>query len=712
MTEVDSTVQRIGRTYEVRGLLENITSYSSPIVGQGTLVNDVQRAYNSFEQATIEYQEHSGAVNTSTSVNVQYAYADGSSNTIRPTAIIYPNGRNLYFNYGTSGGIDDALSRVASLIDNDGTTHLADYTRIGADTFVQQSSPQPQIAWSLINGTGIDPYSGLDQFDRVVDNRWYSTATNGDLDRIQHGYDRASNRLWRRNTVAEAVSANLDELYANDGLYRLAEMQRGQLNASGTAIVTGTLNFGQAWGLDATGNWQQFWQNDTGVSWNLQQTRTASKSNEITAITGGWAPPGYDAAGNMTQMPQPNSPLAPNSATYDAWNRMMSTSSGGSPILQNAYDGDSRRVTKLSSGTLRHYYFAGSCQSLEERLGSASSSDRQFVTGLRYGSNIVLRDRGAERLYALQDLGWNVTAICAVGGSVAERYMYAPYGMPTFLSPSFAILWASAYDWETLFAGFRRGVESGLYDACDRYFQPSLGFWVSTDGTAAAGRNMYLFRDGNPPSYVDTVPSTEVDNSTPSNWPEPLRPNQRCKMYICCGPVLTLNNVGVIVPYLCKKGPKAGLQPCHCFVRVTNARGNTTFADYHGWYTHGVSVLEKKAAPGCCDEPALMAVQDVERGKYSGAFKADCKLLSAKTVDCARLRDCLEKLMDVFNLDPKRCYGECACPNSNTVAYGLASFCGKLFNPDANPTPKGGLPDKNCNGDSPGYGQCGFPFIV
>ncbi|MGH7134882.1 MAG: hypothetical protein ACREHD_04030, partial [Pirellulales bacterium] len=178
---VDGSVLRIGRGYEVRGLLEHVTSYSD---AAGTsVVNDVLRVYNSFEQCVNEYQEHSGAVNTATSVVVGYQYADGSANNLRQTGIVYPNGRAITVDYGSVGDIDDALSRVASLIDDDGT-HLVDYTRIGAGTFVQQESPQPQIAWSLINGTGIDPYMGLNQFNRVADNRWYSTASNTDLDRI------------------------------------------------------------------------------------------------------------------------------------------------------------------------------------------------------------------------------------------------------------------------------------------------------------------------------------------------------------------------------------------------------------------------------------------------------------------------------------------------------------------------------------------------
>ncbi|HWB14723.1 MAG TPA: RHS repeat-associated core domain-containing protein, partial [Pirellulales bacterium] len=509
---VDSTVQRIAHTYEVRGLLQNTTSYSSPIIGQGIVVNDVERIYNSFEQLITEYQEHNGAVNTSTSANAQYQYVNGSSNTIRPTALVYPSGRVLTYNYGASGAIDDALSRVASLIDNDGVTHLADYTRIGAATFVQQSSPQPQIAWSLINGTGIDPYTGLDQFNRVIDNRWYSTATGGDLDRIQHGYDRASNRRWRRNTVAEAVSANLDELYAIDGLYRLVELQRGQLNGANNAIVSGTLTFAQAWGLDATGNWQHFWQNDTGTSWNLQQNRVATNANEIVSISGGgWTQPIYDAAGNIVEAPQPSSPSTANALTFDAWNRMMSASASGSPIQQNLYDGDNRRVSKLVGGVLRNYYFSTDWQPLEERLNASLSADRQFVWGLRYIDDLVLRDRTSERFYPLHDPNWNVTAICTSSGVVSERYAFTAYGQPAFLSPSFTRLASSSYDWETLFSSYRWDSDIGQYAVRRRHLHSGLGRWNQRDPVRFADTvNLY--------EYVLARPLTDVDPSGECPW--------------------------------------------------------------------------------------------------------------------------------------------------------------------------------------------------
>ena len=63
-TNVDGAVRRISKTYEVRGMLEKVTSYDAT---SGNVVNEAQFAYNDFGQLVTDYQAHSGAVNTSTS---------------------------------------------------------------------------------------------------------------------------------------------------------------------------------------------------------------------------------------------------------------------------------------------------------------------------------------------------------------------------------------------------------------------------------------------------------------------------------------------------------------------------------------------------------------------------------------------------------------------------------------------------------------------
>src|ERR1700683_5794324 len=106
------------------------TSYNNPTPGAGTVVNDVELLYNTFQQLANDYQSHSGAVNTGTTPNVAYAYANGSANTIRLNTITYPNGRAINYAYGAANSIDDLLSRVTGLGDSI-TPSMGAYSNVG-----------------------------------------------------------------------------------------------------------------------------------------------------------------------------------------------------------------------------------------------------------------------------------------------------------------------------------------------------------------------------------------------------------------------------------------------------------------------------------------------------------------------------------------------------------------------------------------------------
>ena len=197
-TGVDGAVRRLTFAYEVRGLTSQLTSYDNASVGSGSVVNDVALLYKSFGQLTSDSQSHSGSVVPGTTPKVQYAYANGSANMIRPT-LTYPNGRAITVSYGTAGGISDSASRVDNL--TDGATTLVNYAYLGLGTAVQTTYPQPGIQYTLLGSSGGtspagDIYWGLDLFGRIIDSRWYNTGTSADVDRIKYGYDRASNRIW------------------------------------------------------------------------------------------------------------------------------------------------------------------------------------------------------------------------------------------------------------------------------------------------------------------------------------------------------------------------------------------------------------------------------------------------------------------------------------------------------------------------------------
>src|SRR5439155_6574475 len=107
------------------------------------------------------------------------------------------------------------------------------------------SHPQSGVDLSYIkqaaeaNGDAGDPYTGLDRFGRVVDQRWVHEADGSATDRFQYGYDADGNPLYRDNLVSPAFG----ELYHTNGagngydsLNRLTAFSRGLLNSSRDAI--------------------------------------------------------------------------------------------------------------------------------------------------------------------------------------------------------------------------------------------------------------------------------------------------------------------------------------------------------------------------------------------------------------------------------------------------------------------------------------------
>ncbi|MDE2472976.1 MAG: hypothetical protein KGL35_30760 [Bradyrhizobium sp.] len=115
--------------------------------------------------------------------------------------------------------------------------------------------------------------------------------------------------------------------------------------------------------------------------------------NEITGISNSfgsaWANPAYDHNGNMTTIPQPATPTAAYTGTYDAWNRLdrLVDSASGQTVQTNAYDGRNYRMSRntYTAGILsetRHYFYTASWQSLEERAGSSTTPDRHVIVSV------------------------------------------------------------------------------------------------------------------------------------------------------------------------------------------------------------------------------------------------------------------------------------------------------------------------------------------
>ena len=147
----------------------------------------------------------------------------------------------------------------------------------------------------------------------------------------------------------------------------------------------------------------------------------------------------------------------------------------------------------------------------------------QYVYGLAYVNDLILRDRNAdsnmstgnlgisgsgleEREYAEHDKQFSVIALTNSSGTITERVAYDPYGSFTFLTPS----WTAGSDgtnyWVVLYQGMRLLNDAGvgnLFMSESRIYDAPMGRWISQDGGYWDGSNLYRAMDDNPAAMVD-----------------------------------------------------------------------------------------------------------------------------------------------------------------------------------------------------------------
>ncbi len=373
------------------------------------------------------------------------------------------------------------------------------------------------VAMSKRSGTGGgDQYTGLDRFGRVVDQRSIKTTDNSDIDRYQYGYDASSNRIWKDNLA----TTGKDEYYTYDMLNRLSTFDRGNLNANKTGVDN--LARYQSWALDPLGNWSTFDNNGS------TQTRTHNGQNQITTISGATSP-AYDNNGNAT------TDETGNTYTFDAWNRLAGKTN--SPLHYYQYDALGRLIREGELYWLMSdMYYSDRWQVVEDqrvqcRVGMIKS---QYVWSVGFVDDMLLRDRNVdltmntgsygktgsgleERVYALNDLNYNTSALVGLNGgywAICERFIEDPYGVVTVLSPTtWAPLADSNYAWAHTHQGGWWDPSSGLLHYRNRAYSPTLGRWMQADPLLYPdGMNWYEAYLSSPVALVDPFGTMAVGN--------------------------------------------------------------------------------------------------------------------------------------------------------------------------------------------------------
>jgi RHS repeat-associated protein len=145
------------------------------------------------------------------------------------------------------------------------------------------------------------------------------------------------------------------------------------------------------------------------------------------------------------------------------------------------------------------------------------------VWGTDYVDHLLYRDRDAdanaatgsggleERLDAIADANWNVSAVVNTSGTVVERYAYDPYGGSTVIDAD----WSSDDDnlsdvsWIYLHQSGRLNMELGQYSFHNREYDPALGRWFQQDpnpaGLYADGMYLYQMEGSSPVGAMDPM---------------------------------------------------------------------------------------------------------------------------------------------------------------------------------------------------------------
>jgi len=200
--------------------------------------------------------------------------------------------------------------------------------------------------------------------------------------------------------------------------------------------------------------------------------------------------------------------------------------------------------------------------------------ERQYVWGLRYDDDLVLRDRETtqassvtclatnERLYALHDF-FNTTAVVNTSGTALERYGYDAFGFSRVMDASFGSRANSSYAWETRYGAYHWDSETGLYHVRNRFLHPKLGRWLSRDPVEYRhGTNLYAYGADNPVSSVDSVGLGILNDCVNTYVPEPDRkPIIKCILTCVCD----------------KSSPKAYLD---CLKKCLKKVGKEAILDY------------------------------------------------------------------------------------------------------------------------------------
>ena len=205
----------------------------------------------------------------------------------------------------------------------------------------------------------------------------------------------------------------------------------------------------------------------------------------------------YDLNGNLIKQSQTGKTIE---YTYDALDRLIAVTQEGK-VAKYHYDPFNRRLSKNLDGQEELFVYQG-----QEEIGrwkEGAFQELRLLGENRQCPMLAMEIKGIPYT-PIHDISGNIVCLLDHQGKVIESYRYTVFGESEIHSPSNQPRDRSTIGNPWQYAGKRLDEETGLVAFGLRYYDPSLGRWITPDPAGFEdGSNLYAYLHNSPFKHYD-----------------------------------------------------------------------------------------------------------------------------------------------------------------------------------------------------------------
>ncbi|MCW5871379.1 MAG: RHS repeat protein [Candidatus Eremiobacteraeota bacterium] len=401
----------------------------------------------------------------------------------RVVEILYPNGETVHYEYNENGDVTRTVDvhgketeyeyyhdgRLLS-VTYEGRVFTYTYDAVGR----LESLTYPTNPDDLVLNFSWDDDGRLLSMEYLKNNAAFQSFT--------YTYDDSGNRVTMVEVDPNSVTTNWE--YGYDWFNRLTSVTKNSV-------------LQESYTYDESDNRKTMTRHPVSELWEYSYD-LADQLESITVTVGAGSPTTYetftpDEDGNVLSRDKGG---VVTEYQWDSMNRLRQVKVDGDVVMRSLYDAEGiRRLSKDDNGDQSRFFSSGGMSLADQRPGGPVS----FMQGHQL---LGLEQGGDFHFYITDGLG-SVRLVVDETATVEGAFDHDVWGNPdNGVTPPGAELRAHSFIGGL---GQRNDTASlGLYYARQRYYDPSLGRWLSADPIGfSGGLNLFTYVENNPTNLVD-----------------------------------------------------------------------------------------------------------------------------------------------------------------------------------------------------------------